>query len=447
MTQNERDRLVMLVRVKNKELSLRKAAEVLGLSYRQSKRIWRRYRRHGDAGLVHRLRGQPSPRRKSPQLRAQVLARYRKEYPDFGPTLAAEHLSKGGLRIDHETLRRWLLAKGWWSVTRARQKHRQWRERKECFGEMVQMDGSDHDWFEGRRARAVLMVMIDDATNRTYARMFEGETTEAAFLTLARYAKDSGLPQSLYVDRDSIYRTDREPTLEEQLAGRNPQTQFGRAMEKLGVKIILAYSPQAKGRVERRNGVFQDRLVKEMRLKRIGDLETANEFLEKEFLPELNRKFGVVAKSAADLHRPAPKNLSEILACEQTRQVAQDWTIRVEGVWLQIDPKHQRLNLAGKDILVRDRADGKRELVYGEEKLRWRQLPQRPIPVPQPGKTNGVRPIIVPKLDHPWRRLGAGTGQPFWRKQKREGAARKRFVVDSVAPPLRSGSTTSTTKR
>ena len=447
MTQNERDRLGMMVRVKNNELSLRKAAEVLGLSYRQSKRIWRRYRRQGDAGLVHRLRGKPSPRRKSPKLRAQVLARYRQQYPDFGPTLAAEHLSREGLGVDHETLRRWLLAQGWWSVTRARQKHRQWRERKACFGERVQMDGSDHDWFEGRRARAVLMVMIDDATNGTYARFFEGETTEAAFLTFARYARNPGLPQSLYVDRDSIYRTDREATVEEQVAGRTPQTQFGRAMERLGVKIILAYSPQAKGRVERRNGVFQDRLVKEMRLKGIGDLEAANEFLEHEFLPELNRKFGVAAASGANLHRPAPKNLWEILACEQPRHVAQHWTIRVEGAWLQIDRKHERLNLAGKQIVVRDRADGKRELVYGTEKLRWRPLPERPAQVPKPRRATGVRPILAPKLDHPWRQSGVGTGQPFWAKQKREGAARKRFAVDSVAPPLRSGSTASTAKR
>ncbi|MEO6034183.1 MAG: helix-turn-helix domain-containing protein, partial [Verrucomicrobiota bacterium] len=227
MTQKERERLIMLARVQKKEISLRQAAGVLGLSYRQAKRVWRRFRIEGDAGLVHRLRDKPSPRGREPEFRERVLARYEKQYPDFGPTLAAEHLAREGLKLDHETLRRWLLAQGFWSVQRSRQKHRQWRERRECVGEMVQMDGSEHDWFEGRRERAVLMVLIDDATNRTYARFFEGETTGAAFESFDRYSRRHGVPQSLYVDRDSIYRTDREPTLAEQMAGEKPRTQFG----------------------------------------------------------------------------------------------------------------------------------------------------------------------------------------------------------------------------
>lgn len=447
MTQKERERLIMLARVKKKEISLRQASRVLGLSYRQAKRVWRRFRIEGDAGLVHRLRDKPSPRGRESEFRERVLARYEKQYPDFGPTLAAEHLAREGLKLDHETLRRWLLAKGFWSVQRSRQKHRQWRERRECVGEMVQMDGSEHDWFEGRRERAVLMVLIDDATNRTYARFFEGETTQAAFVSFDRYSRRHGVPESLYVDRDSIYRTDREPTLAEQMAGEKPKTQFGRAMEKLGVKIILAYSPQAKGRVERRNGVFQDRLVKEMRLQGIADLESANAFLEKEFLPALNRKFTVEARGKSDLHGARPKNMKEILACEQTRVVGQDWTVRVEGEWLQIDRRHEGLSLAGKEIVVRDRIDGKRELVYRAEKLRWKRLPARPEKKEKAVRDKIKATVQPPAPEHPWRRFGMGTGQPFWKEQKRAGVRRKGFAADSVAPSLRSGSTTSAAKR
>ena len=234
-------------RVKAKLLSIVAAGKLLKLSYRQAKRVWRRYEDKGDKGLVHCGRGRVGNRRKAAKMRERIMARYKERYPDFGPTLAAEHLGREGLVVDHETLRQWLLAKGWWTIKRRRQKHRQWRERRACFGELVQMDGSHHDWFEGRRDRAVLMVMIDDATNRTYARFSEQETTRAAYDTFEGYVRRHKMPVGLYVDRDSIYRTEREPTVREQLAGQEPLTQFGRAMKGLGVAIELAYSPQAKG--------------------------------------------------------------------------------------------------------------------------------------------------------------------------------------------------------
>jgi len=262
MSPKERTRLGIMQQVKRQTLSLVAAAQVLRLSYRQVKRVWQRYHQAGDAGLVHRSRGQPSNRAKPDAFKARVLARYDERYGDFGPTLAAEHLRREGLAVDHETLRRWLLRKGSWTIQRRRQKHRQWRERKPCFGQLVQMDGSHHDWFEGRRAPAVLMVMIDDATNRTYARFSEQETTHAAYEVFEGYVRRYGLPAGLYVDRDSIYQTAREPSVAEQIAGQKPLTQFGRVMQQLGVELDCAYSPQAKGRVERRNGLLQDRLVK-----------------------------------------------------------------------------------------------------------------------------------------------------------------------------------------
>jgi hypothetical protein len=190
--------MTVMVGVTEQELTLVQAAELMGVCYRQSKRIWRRYQADGDAGLVHRLRGKPSARRKPPALRAQVLARYDEErYADFGPTLMAEQLAKEKLVVDHETLRRWLLAAGKRTLRRRKQVHRQWRERKPCFGAMVQLDGSHHDWFEGRRTPCVLMVMVDDATNRMRARFFEEETTRASYDVLEGWVRKHGLPGSL----------------------------------------------------------------------------------------------------------------------------------------------------------------------------------------------------------------------------------------------------------
>src|SRR5664279_5781279 len=267
MSRKERDRLTIMAGVKEQELTLVQAAELMAVGYRQSKRIWQRYQVEGDAGLVHRLRGRPSARRKPPPLRALALARYEEErYADFGPTLMAEQLAQEGLVVDHETLRRWRLAEGQWTARRRRQKHRQWRERKPCFGAMVQLDGSHHDWFEGRGPKCVLMVMVDDVTNQMRARFFEEETTRASYDVLESWVRQHGLPRSLYVDRDSIYRCEGVGSIAEQLAGKEPQTQVGRAMKALGVERILAHSPQAKGRVERMNGTLQDRLVKELRL-------------------------------------------------------------------------------------------------------------------------------------------------------------------------------------
>ena len=197
MSEQERQRSGIMLGVKTEELSLVAAAAVLGLSYRQTRRVWQRYRAAGDQGLGHRLRGKPGLRRKAPKLRARILARVAQRYPDFGPPLAAEYLAKEGLAVDHETLRRWLLASGQRTVRRRRQRHRQGRERQPCFGALVLLDGSPHDWFEGRRGKCVLLVMVDDATNRVWAQFFEEETTHASYDLLAGWGRKQGLPQSL----------------------------------------------------------------------------------------------------------------------------------------------------------------------------------------------------------------------------------------------------------
>ena len=447
MSGKERKRMVALAEVKRGKLSVAAAGHLMGVCYRQAKRIWHRFKQAGDSGLVHRSRGKPGPRRKAAGLQRQVLARYEQRYPDFGPTLAAEKMHQEGLIVDHETLRRWLVEKGVWRVGRPRQQHRSWRERRECFGQMVQLDGSHHDWFEGRRDKAVLMVMVDDATNHTGARFSEEETTRASYDVLEVWIRKNGVPGSLYVDRDSIYRCEREATVAEQIAGQEPRTQFGRAMEQLGVELILAQSPQAKGRVERRNGLLQDRLVKELRLEGINDLAAANKFLEQKFLPALNRQFTLAARSSVDAHRRSPWNLGEVLSWEESRVVAKDWTVAWDGRWFQIKAEHERLSLAGRKVVVRQLRCGTVQLLYAGMKLHWKELPARPVRVWVPPPRSGRIKVSKPGKAHPWRQDGVGFGKEFWRSEKARGAAVKRarhqVAAASGKPSLRSGSPTS----
>jgi hypothetical protein len=441
MSQKERTRLGVMQQVSQQQMSLVSAAGVLRLSYRQVKRIWRRYQQRGDEGLVHRSRGRASNRAKQGSLKKRVLARYQERYGDFGPTLAAEHLGKEGLEVDHETLRRWLLARGLWTIQRRRQKHRQWRERKACFGQLVQMDGSHHDWFEGRAQPAVLMVMIDDATSRTHAHFAEQETTRAAYDVFEGYVRCYGLPQGLYVDQDSIYKTTREPSIAEQLEDKKPLTQFGRAMEQLGVGLDCAFSPQAKGRVERRNGLLQDRLVKEMRLAGISDLAAANRFLQERFLPQLNRRFCVKAAEPADVHRRVPRQwLSEVLSWEERRTVQRDWTVSWQGRYFQLSPRHEGLCLVGRPVVIRELRDGTIQLVWTEQKLQFEELPERPKPVKVVKSAAPKRQEPVkPPCEHPWRRFasGIGKGRQFWRGVKAAGRATRQ-----ASRSLRSASAT-----
>jgi hypothetical protein len=444
MSGKERERLTVMVGVKEQELTLVQAGELMGVCYRQSKRIWKRYQTDGDAGLVHRLRGQPSARRKPPALRAAALARYAEErYADFGPTLMAEHLMKEKLVVDHETLRRWRLAAGKHTVRRRKQKHRQWRERKPSFGAMVQLDGSHHDWFEGRGPKCVLMVMVDDATNRMRARFFAEETTRASYDVLEAWGRKHGLPASLYVDRDSIYRCEGVASIAEQLAGKPPQTQFGRAMEQLGIELILANSPQAKGRVERMNGTLQDRLVKEMRLAGINDIESANRFLDGKYLRAFHRQFARAAASPVDVHRAVLRNLNEVLSWEEERVVQGDWTVACGGTRYQLDRQHEALSLVRRKVIVRRLRNERVQLVYRDQLLKWRVLPaggvRKKMPAKQARKEKTKRAAAPPAQNHPWRRLGVGTGRRFWNGIKAQGRAARLAVRDSGRPPLRSG--------
>ena len=271
----------------------------------------------------------------------------------------------------------------------------------------MQIDGSEHDWFEGRGPRAVLMVMIDDATNTTLARFYPAEDTAAAYDIFDHYVHLHGLPLALYPDRDSIYVCTREASLEEQLTNVGPETQFARAMRELDVELIPAYSPQAKGRVERRHGLFQDRLVKEMRLQGIGSIEAANAYLDVSFLQMLQERYTVEPRDPVDGHRARPSSatLALVLSWQESRSVAKDWTVCWCNRRLQIDARHAALGLPGRRVVVVERRDGTLAILYGRRLLTFRSAPAPAKPVPQiPAQQKQHRNPYVPAATHPWRR-------------------------------------------
>jgi transposase len=257
------------------ELTIKSAAKELKVSYRQGRRIYAAYREGGDAALIHGNTGKESGRKADEAVRAAALKAYREKYNDFGPAFAAEKLFEAeGIRISDETLRRWLTAEGLWAGRRRRKEHRSRRERRACFGELIQFDGSHHRWFEARGRACCLITMIDDATNVRYAQFFEGETIAGAMTVLSYWIRIYGIPQALYCDRKNAFVITREPTEAELAKGMTkPKSHFGKACEKLGTGVIAANSPQAKGRAGRKRGLDQDRLVKELRLAGISTNE------------------------------------------------------------------------------------------------------------------------------------------------------------------------------
>lgn len=371
MSRKKLYRKTVLELVKSKRITLVEASARLCLGYRQTLRVYGRFVTEGDSGLIHRRRGVISNRSYSASFRERVLQRYRKYYKphDLGPTLAAEKLAEEGLLVDHETLRRWLLSAGDWKRRRKRRTHRSRRERRLHFGELVQMDGSHHDWFGSEHGKYCLMNMVDDATGKTMGLLDHQQTTEAAMNLLRRWIMRYGVPHALYTDRKNVYITDREATIEEQLAGEEPMTSFGKSCYKLGIEIITAHSPQAKGRVERSNGTYQDRFVKELALRGVTTLTLANEMLANGFTDDLNARFAVAPVQEEDYHRPLSRGLDmDSIFCHETyRTLGNDWTLRHDNSFYQILKGNKPLPKPKDRILVRIHFDGRIQLVYRDK--------------------------------------------------------------------------------
>jgi transposase len=414
MSQRERDRIKVMALVLKKERTQVEAARLLGLTVRQVRRVKQRLKKEGDAGIIHKLRGRPSNARWPDPQRREILQVYRKELSGFGPTFAAEKLSERDLEISHETLRGWLLSEGLWERRRRRDQHRQRRERRACYGELVQADGSHHDWLEGRGERMVLVAFIDDATSKIAARFYPAETTEAYMDLLGRYLRKHGRMVALYVDRDSIFRaedtdpSDPRPTL----------TQFSRALGELEIELILAYSPQAKGRIERFFQTAQDRLVKELRLAGARTMDQANVVLEETFIPWFNRWRTVQAASPNDGHRPlhCSMRLEGILSRQEKRKVCNDYTIRLDNQIYQI-LKPALPGLRGGRVTVENRLDGTLQIRFKNRYLAYHKI--------GPADRTGALPPNPRSLSH-GRTPAAG--------RKKEGQAAMTAGPSAVRP-------------
>lgn len=401
-SQRELKRLHVVQKVIEGALKQTEAAEMLSLSIRQTGRIIHRVKEEGAEGVVHQSRGRESNRKLPQEVKDKVLGLYRQYYAGFGPTLAQEKLlERDGIRISDETLRIWLIEAELWKKKRKGRQHRQWRPRKERYGQMIQADGSHHDWFEGRGPGCVLMGYIDDATGRVYGRFYEYEGTIPAMDSFRKYIRKNGIPMSLYMDKHTTYKSTGKPTIEDELNGTEPMSEFGRALKELGVQLIHAHSPQAKGRVERLFNTLQDRLVKEMRLRGISSIAEANEFL-KEYLPIYNRRFAKKAAEAENLHRPIPKglDLQRILCIKTERTVRNDFTIAHDKKLYQIEDA-----VKTKKLMVEEYTDGSMAIWCKKQKVKFRQIVIRPEKLQKQSPLPSQRKAFAPAKDHPWRSL------------------------------------------
>jgi hypothetical protein len=401
MSVKELRRVHVIRQTMEKKLTQVKAGTLLGLTSRHIRRLIERVAQAGDQGLAHRGRGKLSNRRIPEPVKTKALKLYAQRYGDFGPTLAAEKLAEcHGITLSAETVRGWLRDTGIDHFTRRKRPHRAWRERRAHVGELIQLDGSHHDWFEGRGPRCVLMAYIDDASSRVFARFYQYEGTIPAMDSFTRYVRRYGVPLALYADKHTTYHSPAPPTVDEQLAGVTPTSQFGRALGELGVELIPAHSPQAKGRVERLFQTFQDRVIKEMRLADVSALDAANQFLER-YLPIYNRRFAVRPAQVADLHRPRPARgeLDRSLCIKTMRGLRRDWTVAHHGHLYQV-----RTNVRATRVLVEECVDGTLRITHEGRPLDFHAITSRPVKAREAKTVHPPRRPVTPRPDHPWRR-------------------------------------------
>ena len=357
--------------------TLKAASLELGISYSQVKRIYRRYLTGGDDALVHGNTGKPSHNKTGEETINQAIALFREKYYDFGPTLAQEMLlERDGLEISVSTLRRALLANGLWRQKKNSNEYRSRRTARARFGELVQFDGSHHDWFEGRGPRCCLITMIDDARKIRLSQFFDEETMFGTMIVLKMWIELYGIPSALYCDKKNAFVLTREPTDAEILAGNlKPKSHFGRACDKLGIEVIAANSPQAKGRVERNHGVDQDRLVKTLRLEGISTIGQANKYLLETYLPKMNEKFSRPARDSDDAHVNIGKvKLDDILCMEFDRTIGKDYIVRFHARLFQIQ-KSKMLPRAEDKVIVRVMLDKSVHILWKDKPLLAKEIP------------------------------------------------------------------------
>ncbi|HZW40284.1 MAG TPA: ISNCY family transposase [Ignavibacteriaceae bacterium] len=386
MSHKEIDRLKIISQLEEKKITVKTVSELMGISQRQTYRVLKKIKEEGSKGVIHKLRGKIGNRGYSMEIKEKVIKLYHKEFWDYGPTLFSENLLKYyNISVNHETLRRWLRTESITTSMRKKRTHRKHRERRSCFGELLQFDGSHHDWFEGRGAECCLINCVDDATGRVYLKFARSENTQDTLQTMWEYVLKYGIPKSIYTDRHSVYKGD------------TVLTDFGRAMKELKVEMIYAKSPQAKGRVERFNRTFQDRLVKELRRKGISNIAEANKFLHKEFIRSFNERFAVNLE-VADTHRSVEGyDLKNIFCYKTTRQVRNDYTINLSGEYIQLLTGAAPLPVPKRNIVICEWLNGEVHIYYNNQEINFKELKKKP------GKI-GYK-IYHPPKDHPFRRL------------------------------------------
>jgi len=411
MTREEVDRASVLDQVIAKTLSQVGASIKLGITDRHLRRILKRYEKIGARALIHGLRGKRS-NRKTPQEKLDEAIRLIKEkYWDFGPTFAAEKLfEKHSIVIDHDVLRKEMDRIELRKIKQRKQKHRKWRERKHYFGEMAQFDGSHHAWFELRGKICCLLGSKDDATNTLYAHFSEHEDIKGVFTFWMEYIKIYGKPKSIYLDNGSVYKVNRKTVFDD------PEvlTQFERVCEELGIEVIHAKSPQAKGRIENGWGTLQDRLVKELRLRNIGNISDANIYLKEEFLPKYNDKFSIQAKEKGNFHTPlnTKENLEQIFTVRSERLIHNDFTIRFKNKWFQLDEIQPKTILQKSKAIIEEYLNGELKIRQENKYLNFQEINKLDLETLRRQRkdenvyvlTSNQRAGHKPSDDHPWKR-------------------------------------------
>lgn len=424
MSNKEADRVGVMQRLVNREIRQRHAARILGISTRQVKRLVREYRRFGTTGLVHKGRGRISNRAIPEKEKKQMIDIISNNYADFGPTLAWEKLVEcHGIKYSDETVRKLMIEGELWKARRRKIIHlHQLRERRDCLGELVQADGSPHDWFEGRSPKCTLLVFIDDATGKLLHLEFaESESTAAYFRSVRRYLEKHGRPVTFYVDKHGVFRVNTTKGRSADTSDDNGLTQFGRAMTELGIGCIFAESAQAKGRVERVNQTLQNRLVKEMRLKGINNIEKGNKYLP-EFIEVFNGKFSVVPKNPANMHRSLlpVHHLDDILCLKYTRILSKQLSISYGNRIYQVQTERPAYAMRNAPITVHENINGNIKIMYKGQSLTYSIVREQPktetadskhlnIAVDRISASLGIpikvvnRIPVKPPMDHPWR--------------------------------------------